>query len=138
VEATRVLPGLRRVALPAFRSGQRALRRSTPVLEFIRPYTPDLVGWFRDFGFTTAGYDANGHYARIQPIFNAFSFTDNPAGGVLTPQSPSTRLTALGNRFVKRCPGTAIQPQEDGSNPYLDEGRLGPEDCDPSQVLPGP
>ena len=42
------------------------------MLHFIRPYAPDLVGWFRDFGQSTANYDANGHFARIQPIFNAF------------------------------------------------------------------
>ena len=138
VDATRIMPGLRDVALPAFRSGREALEKSQPVLEFIRPYTPDLVGWFRDFGFNAAPYDANGHYARIQPIFNAFSFTDNPAGGTLTPQSPSNRISGLQNGFSKRCPGTASQPPEDGSAPYLDEGRLGPEDCDPSQVLPGP
>ena len=138
VEATRIMPGLRDVALPSFRSGRKALQDSQPVLEFIRPYTPDLVGWFRDFGFNAAAYDANGHYARIQPIFNAFSFTDNPAGGTLTPQSPANRVSGLQNGFTKRCPGTASQPPEDGSAPFLDSGRLGPEDCDPSQVLPGP
>ena len=42
------------------------------MLEFIRPYTPELTGWFHDFGQATANYDANGHFARIQPIFNAF------------------------------------------------------------------
>ena len=138
VEATRIMPGLRDDALPAFRSGTAAMQESTPVLEFIRPYSPDIVGWFRDFGFNSAPYDANGHYARIQPIFNAFSFTDNPAGGVLTPQSPANRVSGLQNGFTKRCPGAASQPTEDGSAPWLDEGRLGPEDCDPTQVLPGP
>ena len=53
------------------------------MLEFARPYTPELVGWFRDFGQGAANYDANGHYARVQPIFNAFQFTDDPAGGAL-------------------------------------------------------
>ena len=51
------------------------------MLEFLRPYTPDLGGWLCDFGAGAANYDANGHYARIQPIFNAFQFEDNPAGG---------------------------------------------------------
>jgi phospholipid/cholesterol/gamma-HCH transport system substrate-binding protein len=114
------------------------LRKQTPVFKFIRPYTPDLVGWFRDFGQSTSNYDANGHYARIQPIFNAFTFTDNPAGGVLTPRpglmgDPFEGLTT-GN--VRRCPGAATQLSEDKSNVWRDtDGSL---DCDPRIVPPGP
>jgi phospholipid/cholesterol/gamma-HCH transport system substrate-binding protein len=138
VEATRKMPSLQRVATPAFREGKAALQRAQPVLEFIRPYTPDFVGWLRDFGQGAANYDANGHFARIQPIFNAFSFADNPAGGVLTPIPPSQRMDGLETGVIKRCPGAASQPAEDGSAPYTDNGNLGPEDCDPSLVLPGP
>jgi phospholipid/cholesterol/gamma-HCH transport system substrate-binding protein len=138
VEATRLMPGLQRVASPAFASSQRALRRGQPALEFIRPYTPELVQWLRDFGQGAAAYDANGHYARIQPMFGGFSFADNPGGGTLTPVPSGQRLDAFQTGFYRRCPGTASQPPEDGSAPYTDEGRLGPEDCDPSQVLPGP
>ncbi len=79
------------------------------MLEFARPYTPDLVGWFRDFGQGAANYDANGHFARIQPIFNAFQFTDNPAGGLLTPIPPSARMTGLQTGNERRCPGAATQ-----------------------------
>jgi phospholipid/cholesterol/gamma-HCH transport system substrate-binding protein len=136
VDATRKLPGLQRVASPSITASTRALQRVQPVLEFARPYTPDLVGWFRDFGQGAANYDANGHFARIQPIFNAFQFTDNPAGGVLTPQDPSARFDGVQTGILKRCPGAAIQPQEDGSNPWRDSS--GNLDCDPSQVLPGP
>ena len=93
-----------------FRNGQAALQRAQPVLEFIRPYTPDFVGWLRDFGQGAANYDANGHFARIQPIFNAFSFADNPAGGVLTPIPPAQRFDGLETGVVKRCPGAATQP----------------------------
>src|SRR5215217_3460835 len=138
VEATRKMPALQRVATPAFTQGRLALQRAQPVLEFIRPYTPDLVGWVRDFGQGAASYDANGHYARIQPIFNAFSFKDNPAGGVLTPIPPSQRTDGVESGVVKRCPGAASQRAEDGSAPYTDNGNLGADDCDPSLVLPGP
>ena len=85
VEATRKMPALQRAATPAFRNGRQALVQAQPVLEFARPYTPDFIGWVRDFGQGASNYDANGHYARIQPIFNAFQFADNPAGGLLTP-----------------------------------------------------
>ena len=136
IDANKLLPRLQRVASPAFTSGRQALEKAQPVLEFARPYTPELVGWLRDFGQGASTYDANGHYARIQPIFNAYSFADNPTGGALTPIPPSQRLAGLQTGFVKRCPGAASQPAADGSAPWRDvDGSL---DCDPSLVLPGP
>jgi phospholipid/cholesterol/gamma-HCH transport system substrate-binding protein len=134
-DATRKMPRLQRVASPAFRNGRRALIDAQPVLEFARPYTPDLVGWFRDFGQGAANYDANGHFARIQPIFNAFQFTDNPAGGVLTPVPPANRMDGVDTGNLRRCPGAATQAPPDGSAPFTDGGDL---DCDPNQVPPGP
>jgi phospholipid/cholesterol/gamma-HCH transport system substrate-binding protein len=138
LDATRKLPKLQRVASPSFAHSTQALRKSQPVLEFIRPYTEELTGWFHDFGQATANYDANGHFARIQPIYNAFSFTDDPAGGVLRPQGLNDKFAGLQTNIAKRCPGAASQPAQDGSAPYTDGGNLGPNDCDPSQVLPGP
>jgi len=135
VEATRKMPALQRAATPAFRSGRQALVRAQPVLEFARPYTPDFVGWLRDFGQGAANYDANGHFARIQPIFNAFQFADNPAGGLLTPIPPANRMDGAETGVIRRCPGAATQPPEDGSAPFTDGGGL---DCDPSLTLPGP
>ena len=73
-----------------------------PVLEFLRPYTPDLVGWFRDFGQGAANYDANGHYARIQPIFNAFSLDRQRRRGLdscsCAPLAEGSRLDSLLDR----------------------------------------
>ncbi len=136
VDATRKMPELQQVATPAFEHGRQALEKSQPVLEFVRPYIPDFTGWLRDFGQGAANYDANGHYARIQPIFNAFNFDDNPAGGALTPLPPDNRFDGLTTGQLKRCPGTASQPAEDGSAPWRDtSGNL---DCDPKQVIPGP
>jgi phospholipid/cholesterol/gamma-HCH transport system substrate-binding protein len=129
-------PALEKAAKPSFAHSITALQKATPVIKFLRPYTPDLVGWLRDFGEGSANYDANGHFARIQPIFNAYSFEDNPAGGTLTPIPPSQRLAGLQSGQVKRCPGAASQPPVDGSAPFRDiDGSL---DCDPSLVLPGP
>jgi phospholipid/cholesterol/gamma-HCH transport system substrate-binding protein len=139
-------PTLARSAGKAFPRAITALRRSQPVIEYIRPFTPDAIMWLRDFGQSTSNYDANGHFARISPMFNAFSFTDNAAGGVLTPVTPALRQVGLTTNFFSRCPGAASQPRPDGSNPFLDQGRLtpgngtpsNPGDCDPSQVPPGP
>ncbi len=138
LDATRKLPRLQRVASPTFAHSTQALQKSQPVLEFIRPYIPELTGWFHDFGQSTANYDANGHFARIQPMFNAFSFDDNPAGGVLRPQGLSQKFEGLQTGVAKRCPGAASQRAEDGSAPWTDNGNLGPDDCDPSLALPGP
>ena len=135
-DATQKLPALQRVATPAFRNGREALVKAQPVLEFLRPYTPDLTGWLRDFGAGAANYDANGHFARIQPIFNAFQFNDNAAGGVLTPIPPSQRFDGLETNQLRRCPGGASQPAADGSAPWRDAS--GTLDCDPNQVPPGP
>jgi phospholipid/cholesterol/gamma-HCH transport system substrate-binding protein len=134
VELTRKQPRLQQVASPALKNTTKAVRRSIPVLDFIRPYSPDLVGWFRDFGQGGANYDANGHYARIQPMFNLFQYTENPAGGLLTPQDPNDRLAGLQTGVFKRCPGAASQIPADNSAPFRDNGL----DCDPRLVLPGP
>jgi phospholipid/cholesterol/gamma-HCH transport system substrate-binding protein len=138
VEATRKMPRLQKVATPAFASGTQALQKAQPVLEFIRPYTPDFVGWLRDFGQGAANYDANGHYARIQPMFNAFQLADNPVNSTLIPIAPSQRLDGLQNGVIARCPGAATQRPPDNSAPYVDNGNLGPDDCDPTLTLPGP
>ena len=44
-------------------------RPGQPVIEYFRGYTPDFAAWFSDFGQVAANYDANGHYARVQPMF---------------------------------------------------------------------
>jgi phospholipid/cholesterol/gamma-HCH transport system substrate-binding protein len=137
-DATLKMPQLQRVASPAFKHGTKALIKSQPVLQTARPYVPELVGWFRDFGQGASNYDANGHYARIQPIFNAFQFNDNPAGGVLTAVPPGDRFQGLQTGVTRRCPGAASQPAADGSAPWTDNGNLDSSDCDPSLVPPGP
>ncbi|HEX2087911.1 MAG TPA: MlaD family protein [Solirubrobacteraceae bacterium] len=134
LELTRKSPRLARVARPALRNTTAALRQSTPVFDFIRPYVPDLAGWLRDFGQAGANYDANGHFARIQPLFNTFQFRDDPAGGTLVPQDPDNRLEGLETGMIRRCPGSASQAARDGSSPFQDDGL----DCDPRQVPPGP
>jgi phospholipid/cholesterol/gamma-HCH transport system substrate-binding protein len=136
IDLTRKTPKLESLAKPAFAHAIEAMRKSQPVLEFVRPYTPELVGWLRDFGQGGSNYDANGHFARVQPIFSAFSLTDNPAGGVLTTQPAQDRLNGLETGAIRRCPGAASQPAPDGSAPYRDSG--GNLDCDPKLSLAGP
>jgi phospholipid/cholesterol/gamma-HCH transport system substrate-binding protein len=131
-------PKLQRIASPTFRNSITALVKSQPIIEFIRPYAPELVGWIRDFGQGAANYDANGHFGRVAPQFNAFQYSDNPVP-LLTPQDPSQRLTSsIPNYFFpapRRCPGTASQPPADGSAPFRDSS--GTLDCDPTVLIPG-
>jgi phospholipid/cholesterol/gamma-HCH transport system substrate-binding protein len=131
IELLRKAPGLERIAKPTFAHSIQAFRKSTPVLSFIRPYTPELVGWFRDFGEGTANYDANGHFARIQPIFNLFDIDDNTAT-----INPKAGLQGFEFDQLQRCPGGETQPTTDKSSPFRDSS--GTLDCDPSQVPPGP
>jgi phospholipid/cholesterol/gamma-HCH transport system substrate-binding protein len=131
-DAVQHLPQLQRIGSPAFRSSITAMRRGQPVIDFLRPYSPDLVGWFRDFGQSAANYDANGHYARVMPIFGAFRY--QASDNTLQPVPPSQRLAGLSSGFTRRCPGAASQPRPDGSNPFAPSGF----DCDPTDVLPGP
>ena len=110
------------------------------MLEFIRPYTPDFVGWLRDFGQGAANYDANGHYARIPPIANAFSFADNPAGGAAH-ADPARRSasTALETGVHRALPGRRdASAPADGSAPYTDDGNCCPTTAIRACVLPGP
>lgn len=136
IDLLRKTPRLQALAQPTFADSIAALRRTEPVASFVRPYTADFVGWLRDFGQGASNYDANGHYARIQPIFNAFSFTSNPSGGTLRAIPPSDRFAGLQTGNLTRCPGAASQPPADRSAPWRD--RAGTLDCDPTEVPPGP
>jgi phospholipid/cholesterol/gamma-HCH transport system substrate-binding protein len=136
VDATLKLPRLERAARPALDHSTAALKKAQPVLEFYRPYAPDLVGWFRDFGQGANTYDANGHYARISPITNNFSFTDTPEGGTLKAIPNSARLDQLQTGMMRRCPGAATQPRPDRSNPY--RGDLPADSCKADEEPTGP
>ena len=39
--------------------------------------------------------------------------------------------------IFQRCPGGGTQLSADLSNPFLDDGNLGPADCNPTQLPPG-
>jgi phospholipid/cholesterol/gamma-HCH transport system substrate-binding protein len=135
-DLTRQQPALERLARTNTRNSIAALTRGQSVIEFIRPYAPDLAAWITHFATVPAYYDANGHYARVLPIFNAFSYDQSQ--NQLNPLSPAERKTILSGRGNRFCPGAGTQPASDNSNPFLDDGALGPEDCDPNTRPPGP
>jgi phospholipid/cholesterol/gamma-HCH transport system substrate-binding protein len=135
IELNQKTPRLAALADTVFPRSVTALQKTQPVLEYARPYTPDLAGWFTKFGQGASVYDANGHYARIQPLFNAFQFQANPGGDQLTFAGSTARLAGLQVRQNQRCPGGAMQPPPDGSAPYKETAGF---QCDPSTTPPGP
>ena len=137
IDLLRLLPDLQEIASPTFRNTVRALQKTQPVIDFIRPYTPEIEGWFRDFGQGAAYYDANGHYARIGPYFGAFTSNPGAAGNfVLSPRTPgSGRLEGLQD-FDERCPGQSTQIRPDNSN-NPNNSFFNNIDCDRSEIAPG-
>ncbi|HEX6459591.1 MAG TPA: MlaD family protein [Thermoleophilaceae bacterium] len=127
-------PKLASLAKSDFPRTIRAFQKGQPVVDYLRPYSPDFTGWLTKFAEGAANFDANGHYARIMPMFNAFSLTDNASGSFLTAAPPSQRMAGFQTHRQERCPGGAVQPAPDGSNPYQEPQTT----CDPSTVPPGP
>jgi phospholipid/cholesterol/gamma-HCH transport system substrate-binding protein len=127
-ELTARMPRLERQTSTVFPRAVSTLRRAQPVVEYARVYTPELVGWFKDYGQSASSYDANGHFAKISPLLAPFAYN----GGQLVPlPAGSNRLSGL-TRQVNRCPGSAVAPSPDHSAPFP------VPDCDPSATPPGP
>ncbi len=111
-------------ASPAVVQGEK---ESVPITAFFGPYAPDLAGTLRTFGQSGAYYDGNGGYARVSPVLPSFSLAEN---NTLVPTSADQALANLRTEQLRRCPGGATQPAEDGSSPFADSELT----CDPSQV----
>jgi phospholipid/cholesterol/gamma-HCH transport system substrate-binding protein len=115
-ELLRRLPQIAGQGIPLLGDLTAALEKARPVLQEVRPYTPELTsGIVAGFGGSAGGYyDANGHYARISFLGGPFSLAGLP------------RLTktfgAIRSDATERCPGAANYPAPDGSNPFVDTG----------------
>jgi phospholipid/cholesterol/gamma-HCH transport system substrate-binding protein len=128
IELTAKQPRLAQLTASVFPRAIRALDRSQPVVEYARGYTPDLAGWITKFGQVAGYYDANGHYARVQPVFSPTTYQN----GALVPVPPERRTDDFERGIINRCPGGATQSSPDGSSPLPFRG------CDTSTTLPGP
>jgi phospholipid/cholesterol/gamma-HCH transport system substrate-binding protein len=122
-------PALAGVGAAAFPQLVKAMNQSQPQLDYLREYTPDVVAALTNLGQIGGYYDANGHYARTQPVFSAFAVN---GANQLTPLPPfENRYTGL-HVVHGRCPGGAVQPSPDGSAPEQVPG------CQTSSTPPGP
>ena len=132
----RRFPSLQKLSRTSTKNSIAALKSGQDEVEFLRPYAPEISAWITHFAQVPAYYDANGHYARVLPIFNAFSY--DPTANQLNSLSPAERKLAQSFRGSRFCPGATTQPAQDGSNPFTDDGRLGADDCDPNIRPVGP
>jgi phospholipid/cholesterol/gamma-HCH transport system substrate-binding protein len=133
-------------ALPA---SADSLKDSLPQISTLRAYSPELTGWFDDFGHS--GFpDAFGGIGRISTTANTFS-VGAPAAGVpcndvvqilnlagglpslCQALNPTDLTNALGIKDLQRCPGS----NERGlTSDQLTQG--GTVDCDPTETPVGP
>jgi phospholipid/cholesterol/gamma-HCH transport system substrate-binding protein len=156
-DSLRELPQVESKASTAVPQTIAGLDASQPVIEFARPYMPDLLGFLSKFGEVSSYYDANGHYARVSTAdANFFHYCTagdtNPVctggggsytTGQLAPIPPGQQFDDLTFGNFTRCPGGSTAPIA-GSNPFTDDGSLlsggqppNPK-CDTSDVPPGP
>ena len=121
IELTAKQPRLAQLTASVFPRAIDTLDSAQPVFEYFRGYTPDFASWLSNFGQLAANYDANGHYARVQPMF----LPSNYSGGTLTAAQPSQKLNGF-ETVKNRCPGGVVQASPDGSSPFSFD------DCDPA------
>jgi phospholipid/cholesterol/gamma-HCH transport system substrate-binding protein len=127
-ELVKALPTLATVLTSSSPASVTALKESVPITAFFGPFSPDLSGLFRTFGAAGAYYDANGHYARVLPVFPDFVLGEN---NTLVPTSAGGAFQSLKSGQLRRCPGAGTQPAADKSSPFTDGEQL---TCDPLQT----
>jgi phospholipid/cholesterol/gamma-HCH transport system substrate-binding protein len=117
LDPRRVNGALRRGAFP---EAEEALTDSSETFALLRPYTPDLVGWFEDFSGTGA-YDAAGGFSRSQLNLTEILYGPEPLGGQF-----------------RRCPGAGDAPASDGSNVFSAAEQAELECVESDRAVPGP
>lgn len=70
---------------------QDAVQSFQPAVAYLRPYTPELIGWLSNFGQSFAGYDSQGHFwaATLAPGTNAVNESPGQLPTSYTSSQPS-------------------------------------------------
>ena len=142
------LPAVESAASRSVAPTVQALGDVLPTISFVRPYTPDVLAALGRLGQITGYYDADGHYARVQPaglgIYHYDGATQDlvpiPLGQQFDDYGP---LGSANHRIFRRCPGGTTQPALDNSNPFAaptwpQSGLSSPSDCDANDHPLGP
>lgn len=58
-------PAMMDAGTATFPAINTALKRFQPMASFLRPYTPELIGWLSNWASLAGNYDSNGHYNRF-------------------------------------------------------------------------
>ncbi|HEX4258623.1 MAG TPA: MlaD family protein [Streptosporangiaceae bacterium] len=87
-------PGLLDSTHETFDPLTKALDNLSEPLDFLRPYTPEAIGWLSNWNSAFANYDSNGHFARIFVQAGSTSLMGNP--GVVPPGVRVTPYPAPG------------------------------------------
>jgi len=124
---------LSRPAVSALSSTARALKVSIPILAGLRIYGADfLLGILNGLiGVSTAPYDASGHYIHVQFTQSLQQFISGVGAGQLGSLLANGILN-LRTHILSRCPGGALPPAPDGSNPWIPNKSL----CNPADDSP--
>jgi phospholipid/cholesterol/gamma-HCH transport system substrate-binding protein len=156
-DATGFLPALEKRAADAIPVTVSSMQNSEDNLAFLRPYMPDLLAGVAHLNQIAGYYDADGHYARVQPagigVFgltpsgvNNFTFNAQNAADVFDDYGA---FGGANYNLFRRCPGGSTPVVAD-SNPFSTPSPagvfLGPPngapasttDCDSGDVVPGP
>ncbi|MFE2429304.1 MlaD family protein [Streptomyces sp. NPDC059373] len=56
----------------------QAAKQLNPAVDFLRPYTPDIVGWLSNWGAAFSNFDAQGHYFHGLVQVSTSVLDDNP------------------------------------------------------------
>lgn len=101
-----------RVSVPL----DRLVRRALPLAQELRVYTPEIIGFFQNFGAAAGSYDANGHALNLA-VGNAQSLPDSTASSRIGPADCTPGLLEL--PYI-RLPGTnECLPWEDFESSYI-------------------
>lgn len=66
-------PAMMDAGAATFPAIDQALKGSQPAVDFIRPYTPEIIGWLSNWASQAGNFDSNGHYARFHILHGAES-----------------------------------------------------------------
>jgi len=75
-------PAMMDAGAATFPDINRALKGSQPAVNFLRPYTPEIVGWLSNWASQAGNYDSNGHYSRFGILHGAESVIPGVAKGL--------------------------------------------------------